>query len=322
MTQLIRADNEWRFDLLDEAYTVVARNRRALEPLRVELPAAEARLHERRGCPFCDEAPLPVLERVTDEAGREVLALPSPTPLTFVEDEPPPTGPFASGGALGAHELLVATGTATHRAPLHALEAETLALLLRAFARRRADLAGDKRLASATLALPPPTLSRFDHAHGALLATPFPAPRFSSAELCPACRELTHARAHGRVIVEREGVAAWVPFAPRADVHVRVAALAHGTASLGEGAVEAHCLALGRVIADIVARVIRAAPSAPLLLSARPLPLDDDDGEGKSGHLVLELEGLFAVDEPLARGLGARVVSVPPEELAERLRAL
>lgn len=321
MTQLLRADNEWRFDLLDEQYTLVARNRRVLEPLRVGLPPAEERLRAERRCPFCEDAPAHVIERVADEDGREVLALPSPTPLTFVEDSPPPAGPFTSAGALGAHELLVASTASLHGASLPNLDEGWLALLLLAFARRRADLAGDRRLLGISLTLPPPTLSRFDHAHGALLATPFAAPRWASAELCPACRELTHARAHGRVLVEREGVAAWIPFAPRADVHVRIASASHGTAALAEDSARTHCQALAKTLVEVVARVTRAAPGAVLLLSSRPLPLADGEGS-KSGHLVLDLEMLFGVDAPLAHGLGARVVSLPPEELAERLRAL
>lgn len=319
MTQLIRADNEWRFDLLDEAFTVVTRNRRTLEPLAVSLPSSEMRLAAEQRCPFCDEAPMHVLDRVTGSSGREVVALPSPTPLGFVEDAPPPSGPFTSGGALGAHELLVASAPALHGAALEDLDEETLSSLLLAFARRRSDLAGDQRLGGVALALAPPSLSRFGHAHATLFATPFAAPRWSSAEVCPACRELADARARGRLLVEDDRVAAYVPFAPRADVHVRVAALAHGTAALAPEPAEEHCRLFARVLRDVLARIVRAAPGAPLLLRAPALPLTDEDA-GRAGHVLLEVESLFPVDDALARGLGVRIVSVPPEELAERLR--
>lgn len=319
MTHLLRAENEWRFDLLDEAFTVVARNRRTLEPLEVKMPASEQQVLASLSCPFCEGSVAHALDRVQGASGREVIALPSPTPIGFVEDEPPPTRAFASGGALAAHEILVATGADMHGKALEDVDEDTLALLLWSYCRRRADLAGDKRLGGASLCVAPAVLSRLPHVHAALLAAPFAAPRFSSVETCPGCRELTDARARGRVVVEGEGVVAYVPFAPRVNVHVRVAAQQHGTTLLSAGHAEEHSREVASVLRDVIARVARVAPGATLLLRVCPLPLEEKD-DGRTGHLLLELETLFDVDTALSLGLGVRVVTVPPEELAERLR--
>lgn len=320
MTHLVRADNEWRFDLMDEAYTLVARNRRTLAPLEVKRSASEQALRARFACPFCAGEALPSLDRVAGASGREVVALPSPTPFGFVEHEPPPMRAFAAGGALGAHEILVATDPALHDSAVVDLDEETLSLFLLAFCRRRADLAGDARLGGVALAVAPATLSRLPHMHASLLAVPFPARRFSSVETCPACREVTDARARGRVVTEADGVCAYVPFAPRCNVHVRIASQAHGTSLLSADHAEEHSADVARVLKDVIARVVRVAPGAELLLRVSPMPLADGN-DGRDGHLLLELESLFDVDATVASGLGLRVVTVPPEDLAEQLRS-
>ncbi len=320
MTHLIRADNEWRFDLLDEDFSVVTRNRRTLEPLSVQLPASEQRLQASRSCPFCDDEPQQLLDRVRGASGQEVLVLPSPTPLGFVEHGPPPLRAFASAGALAAHELLVASGAKQHGASLTDLDEETLALVLLAYCRRRAELAGDKRLGGVSLCIAPAALSRFAHAHATLLAAPFSAPRYSSVETCPGCRELGDARARGRVVVEGGDVVAYVPFAPRANVHVRLAAVEHGAELLSLAHAEDRCRAIARVLHDVIARIGRVAPGAHLLFRVCPLPLSASE-DGRRGHLLLEVESLFDVDAVLSQGLSVRVLSVPPEDLAERLRA-
>src|SRR5690606_27969895 len=132
---------------------------------------------------------------------------------------------------------------------------------------------GDARLGGLSMCIAPAALSRFGHAHAVLLATPFPAPRFSSQETCPVCRELSDARARGRVVVESAGVVAFVPFAPRANVHVRLAPQSHGSALLSAESAEEHSLQLARVLHDVVKRVNQVAPGAELLLRLCPLPL-------------------------------------------------
>jgi galactose-1-phosphate uridylyltransferase len=321
MTDFVqRAQNEWRFDPFDEAFALIARNRRTTAPLAATLPESESSLWADQRCPFCEQhGPVP-LDRVGGESGPAALAVPSPTPLCFVEDDAPPRAPFQAQGALGAHELLVVDGPQAHGLGVHDLDAETLGRLLSLFARRRADLAGDLRLESVTLSLAPPRLTRFGHAHATLLAAPYRAPRASSEATCSPCQEVADARGRGRAVLERDGFVAWVPFAPRSNVHLRIAPAAHGRDLLGGSHFPDHARELGQLIVELCRRVRSVAPEVPLALRVRPVPLREAD-DGFRGHLVAELVGVLDVDTLLGDALGVRVVTVPPEDLADRLRA-
>jgi galactose-1-phosphate uridylyltransferase len=319
MRPLLRAENEWRHDLVDNAWTLVARNRRTTPPLEVSLTQPERKLRGAGLCAFCDEVEHHALDRVRGAGDSLALALPSPTPLAFVEYGPPPQRPFESAPALGAHELLVPLGAHSHGKRLSELNEDDLTLLLWLFTRRRAALAGDERLRGVGFSLLPPEVTRLVHLHAALFAVPFEAPRFSSPETCPACRELTDARAKGRVLVEDEEVVAFVPFAPRGDLHVRVASSLHGTHVLDAAHALDHARGLARVLVALLERLSRAAPRAPLALSLRPVPLVERR-DGFSGHVLLEVHGLQEQDTALGAALGARIVTLPPEERAALLR--
>lgn len=172
--EILRAENSWRHDPVDDAWTIVTRNRRALEPLDVRPPRGELELHEGHECVFCDESVDPVLAEVGHEP--RLVAVPSPTSLAFVEHDVPPTAPFMHQGALGAHELIIPLGYMNHEARLAALPEGAFEDLLVLFSRRHADLARDVRLQSVRLCVLPTAANRLKHLHGVLLATPFPPP--------------------------------------------------------------------------------------------------------------------------------------------------
>lgn len=329
---IVRADNEWRFDPVDGAWTLVALNRRTVPPLVATRSPAEAALHAEGECPFCDTAQPergqaePLRGRVLDhiERGRHrLVALPSPTPLCFVEHEPPPATPFVSGGALGAHEVLVPLGELSHDATLASLGTDGLSGLLTLLARRALDLREDHRLQSLSLAVLPRPLGRLDHLHASLLATPFPGREAKDPSLCPLCEDLKAAHATGRVLVEADGYTAYLPYAPRRTLHARVAASAHGGvatfAALERLETAAAANGLARVIDAVATALGRVAPGAPLVLSLPALPL----AEGHEGaHVLFEISCPLEADAPLAEGLGVRVVTLPPEELASLLRPM
>lgn len=319
MTHLLHADNEWRYDPVDDARSLVTRNRRILPPLEVQVPAAEARLRAGTACPFCTGAAPHPHDRVVGAAGLAVSVVASPTPLGFVEHEPPPAKTYEVRGALAAHELLVLEHGNAH-APLREWPAEAFALVLEAMCRRRQDLAGDRRLSHLVMTLGDGTQTRFLHGHATLLAVPFAAPQ-ATERLCAVCADLADARERGRIVFEHERAITWVPFAPRGPLHVRVALGPHGLGPLDLAHAPATTRAFAVTLTDAVRRVTALAPGSALQLRIAPLPLLESSGAARD-HLLCDLEVLFDVDEVLGVGLGLRVVTVPPEELAARLRAV
>ncbi|MFZ9886013.1 MAG: hypothetical protein ACO3JL_00820 [Myxococcota bacterium] len=318
MTHLLHADNEWRYDPVDDARSLVTRNRRILPPLEVKVPAAELRLRESSACVFCTgTAPHPH-DRIERLPGLAVSVVASPTPLGFVEHEPPPEENFETRGALAAHELLVLEHATAH-ATLGEWPEAALALLLEAMCRRRQDLAGDRRLSHLVMTMGDGTRTRFSHGHATLLTVPFPS-RHAGERSCAVCADLEDARICGRIIVEHEHGVAWVPFAPRSALHLRIGLKNHGLGPLDLGRAPATCRALATTLADVLRPLMRLAPQAALQLRMAPLPLVEGNGAARD-HLLCELEVLFDVDDVLGAGLGVRVVTLAPEELALRLRA-
>lgn len=330
LTSIVRADNEWRFDPVDRAWTVLALNRRTLPPPALVPSATEAALLAASTCPFCHPEPAssrghgPAFGRSLDRVERgpwTLVALPSPTPLGFVEDGPPPTAPFVAEGALGAHELLVPLGERAHGATLDTLGKEGLSGLFTLFARRALDLREDRRLQSLALVFLPAPMGRLAHPHAALFATPFAGPEAKDAALCPLCEDLKAAHASGRVLLEEDGYTAFVPYAPRRTLHVRVAASRHGGVTTFAALERLETAAAANALATGVERVAKALarlmPKAPLSLSLPALSLAR---ENAGAHALLELTCPLEVDTPLADALGVRVSTFPPEELAAALR--
>jgi hypothetical protein len=309
---VLHADNEWRFDPVDERWALITHNRRTVAPLELWPANAERALKEHEPCPFCASAPpAGPLSRLGDDGEHTVLAYPSPTALCFVEHGPPPSTPFSRSGALGAHEVLVPAGTVHHGARLADTDPAALALLFELALRRLAELSGDRRLAAARVAFLPPQVARLQHVHATLLATPHP---YMPRDPCPVCDDIEQARAHGRVVLEHEGVVVWAPFAPRSDLHVRVAIAGHGMLLSGEPAHVATA-SLSRRIREVAGGLSRLAPGAEPQVASGPLPLQTHDG-----HLVLDVEIPGASDALLGQSLGASIVTIAPEGLAGRLR--
>jgi hypothetical protein len=310
-----RADNSWRHDPVDDAWTLVANNRRVIAPLFAERAPDEARLFAELACPLCAPS-----HPAIDREGA-VIALPSPSALAFVEHDLPPPTPFVAGGALGAHEVLAPLGR-EHHGKL-ALDERTFIDLLVLFARRRADLARDDRLHAISCAIAPPPYSRTDHLVGQLLATPFTPTLAVDEERCAVCQDARAARAHGRVVVEHDGLLAWVPFAPRSTFHVRLALAHDARATDAHGARTPPDSDAVRALARVFHRVERAlaslVPDAPIAIALERVPLrPSPDG---IAHFTGSLEVALDVDHVAARALGARVSSLEPSALARALRA-
>lgn len=342
--KLQRADNEWRHDPVDDAWTIVARNRRLLRPREVAPDPHEGRVRESRHCPLCERDIQHLGEHVIDcrhvsvsghitERGDDrisssegepvegsgahgpvpVVALVSPTPLLFIEDASPSDAPFTSSGGLGAHEILAPVGPGFCRLPPSRWGPDVCAALFALFAARHRDLARDLRLQSLSFIALPPGAARLPHAHAALLATPF-APRPAlPEERCAVRQDLRQAREAGRVLLEEDGLSVWVPWAPRSSVHLRVA-VAHDRLPPEQ----ADVLRYGRVIARVLAATDRALGAARATFSITRLGLRPD--EGRIAPLVADIEAPYDADAPLAGALGHRVCSLPPEDLVELLK--
>jgi len=308
-----RAENEWRHDPVDRAWTLVARNRRLVTPLDVARANDERALHDTLTCPLCSDVS-PVLDR---EGG--VCAIPAPSALAFVEDDLPPAVPFQRAGALGAHELLVAVGSAAHGRDPVDLDERTFEDLFVLFSRRHADLSRDQRLQSLTLALLPAPLARTDHLVGSLLATPFPADDPRPPSSCPLCEDQKTAHAHGRVVTDDEGIVAFVPFAPRTSLHVRVVA-PHGERVERLPPSESTVRRFASVIHRTLTALHTLQHGARFSVVVERVPLRPrTDGPP---HLLATIECTNDVDGALAAHLGTRICAVSPEEVARALRPL
>jgi hypothetical protein len=308
-----RAENEWRYDPVDRAWTVVTRNRRLVSPLDVERAKDERALHQTLECPLCGP-----MTQVLDREGA-VVAIPAPSALTFVEDELPPTTPFQISGALGAHEILCVLGSAVHGRDPSDIDEPTFADLLVLFSRRHADLGRDLRLASVSLAMLPVPYARTDHLVASLLATPFPGDDPRPVSACAPCDDHKTAHAQGRVILDDGGIVAYVPFAPRTSLHIRVVA-PHGAVVERVPPPEVVVRRYARVIHRALTALQELQKGARLALYLERFPLRPQaDGPP---HLLASIECINDVDTALGAKLGARIVSAPPEEVARALRTM
>lgn len=348
---IIRADNEWRYDPVDGAWSLVARNRRTLPPLSVRRTPEEEALRHGAPCPFCDEltqlllpsqaannddkdaattpepsVPSPYLHRALDQLDRgtwQMVAIPSPTPLCFVEHEAPPQSPFVSEGALGAHELLLPLGPKAHQISLPRWDVDGISGLLTLLSRRCADLREDRRLQSISMSCLPSTWSRLSHFHASILATPFPGRASKNESLCPICEDLKSAQATGRVLAETDGYIAYIPYAPRHTLHIRIIATQHGGVETFAAMEQLESTAAANALAQLVLRSSQAldalVPNLPLHLNLPSLPLPT---QSQGAHLLLELSCPAQNDALLGEGLGARIVALPPEDLVQELKSV
>lgn len=332
---LQRADNEWRYDPVDQAWTLVARNRRMLRPREMAPDPQETRVREGRICPLCCDDVQHLGEYVIehrhvhvggyvaerddqgddDITGRPpvpVVAVVSPTPMLFIEDPSPDDTPFQSRGAFGAHELLAPVGHDFCRLPPSRWGDDVCGALFALFAGRHNDLARDHRLQSLSFIALPPGAARLSHAHAALVATPFlPRPALPP-EQCPIRADLESARANGRLLLDDDGLCVWAPYAPRSSVHLRVAVDQTRLPPEPE-----DVLRYGRLIARVLAATDKALGAARATFALRDVALRPDDG--RVAPLLADIEAPLDADAALAGALGRRVSSLPPEDLVELL---
>jgi UDPglucose--hexose-1-phosphate uridylyltransferase len=166
------------------------------------------------------------------------------------------------------------------------------------------------------------------HPHGQIVAIPVQAPRQAKRHALARAHHQAHGetlldallrdelRAEHRVVEERRGFVAWVPFAARQNHHVRIAM--NGAAG-GFGAITDETIAaLADVLGRTLVRVRAATGDAPynLLFESPPVSAEGDAAAfwyvdvlpRRGGHAGFEL------------GSGIEVVTVLPEGAAEELR--
>ena len=145
--EIRRAKNTWRFDPVDQAYTLVTGNR------RFEISTMRADAHQESQLAMQDNAIRLCKEMdakneflgVKGERGDRWVAFPSPTPLVFVEEEETPLLDLHSRGALGAHEVLCPLNESVNRQTLETVAPAQWCNLLRLFFARARDLGpGDR----------------------------------------------------------------------------------------------------------------------------------------------------------------------------------
>jgi len=167
------------------------------------------------------------------------------------------------------------------------------------------------------------------HPHGQIVAGPVAPPRITRRHTIArahyratggtilAAQVAEEQRAGARIIEERRGFVAYVPFAPRQNHHVRIAAATStgGFGGIGDDTASALASILGRVLW----RVRSATSGAPynLLFESPPVGAEGDPAAfwfvdvlpRRGGHAGFEL------------GSGIEVVTVLPERAAEERRA-
>lgn len=310
-----RAENGFRKDPIDEEWTLIARNRRLiappLVPRTIQGPAPAAAPDAGAAI-----ARLPHLgERQRKTA--HVKAVPSPTPLAFVEHQAPSPAPFVESGALGAHELLVVANAPQDLCAAD-MDADTVGALLELWAERARDLAKDLRLQRVGFTLPPLAGRRSPLCAAHLLALPLPPRREPQArEACVVCAAMKAAEEGARVLGREAAALSFVPFAPRGPAHVRVAARDHGAfLADASGAVAA---ALGRQVAMASAALARVFDTKDLAIEILPVALRVSPGQAV--HVVIDVIASADADATAFSHQGVRICPVAPEDLAAELRA-
>lgn len=309
-----RAENGFRKDPIDQEWTLIARNRRVVPPRSgprpIEGPAPDP-LDARAAA-----ARLPHLgERQNGQA--HVKAVPSPTPLVFVEQQPPALTPFIESGALGAHELLILAG-APKDMQVANIDANAFGALFELWAERAHDLAKDLRLQRVGLSLPPVAGRRSPLCAAHLLALPL-APQHPPqvADACVVCAAIKAAQEGGRLVDQREGALSFVPFAPRGAAHVRVVASDHG--ALLADASGRVAAAMGTQVAGAAAALARVFETTDLAVEIAPVTLRVSPGQAV--HVVIDVVASADVDAVAFAQQGVRVCPIPPEDLAAELRS-
>jgi len=144
-------DSQYRYDILQKRWVIIA-SERGKRPQDFAMPSEEV---ESRFCPFCpgheDKTPTEIAA-VRDHHGRtngpgwKVRVVPNKFPALRVEGTPEreAEGIYDRINGIGAHEVVIETPH--HASPLATRDVDDIALMLRIYRERLADLMRDMRL--------------------------------------------------------------------------------------------------------------------------------------------------------------------------------
>jgi hypothetical protein len=321
--EIRRAKNTWRFDPVDQAYTLVTGNRR-LDLIRPKifgslatpsLAAQEKAAQSLRALGMKNE-----FLDAHGEGENRWVAFPSPTPLVFVEEEKMSPLPLVSSGALGAHEVLCAENRSLDGLALDKVPSAQWSDLLQLFRIRAVDLARDLRLSFASLLVQPPFCNRFPLFHGQLLALPSEPLRQKEKTTCGACEDHRAASAQGSVLSLTKRFIAYAPFAPRSSLHIRIACRAH-LSFTSEDMTKDDVAELGVLIHDVLKVLHSFFPQGTFGWSFAPTCLRNEEADWGT-HSVVNIELQEDADGVWQKSFGFRVSNLPPMEMAKRLRPL
>jgi len=304
-----RGQNTWRFDPVDRLWTVVTQNRQAqwVPPVAADTLGNNPFVDDDFALPFLDEAV---------SGNRRAVALPSPTPSLAIEDPPPVFQPFQAEGALGAHELIVPLLPGVDARDAAALSAGELSTdsweaMWTVLRRRLWALSNDRRFHQARVLFPAQGQRKLQHPHLHLLALPLPTDTWPKSA-CPVCADVQHARDRGRVVATVDDVTAWVPFAPKGALHVRIGADAHvGWMQEDDLSHKDTCSLLRRVTQAVEG----VSGGLDVCVAGAQVPLNSNEG----GHFLLDVFVPYDKDA-VFRDIGVRVCPTSPERLAQLLR--
>jgi hypothetical protein len=320
--EIRRAKNTWRFDPVDQAYTLVTGNR-SLGALGLsKLPGApidRAELTRRAAQALQGLGEKNAFLGTKGEGDTEWVASPSPTPLVFVEEDTVSSLPFSASGALGAHEILCAQNRDLDGLSLWDIASPQWEILLSLFRARSQDLARDVRLFASRLHIRPNAVCRFPLTHGQLLAFPAEIWRGPRDSNCAICEDLAMASEQGTVLTTSKRMVAYVPFAPRSSLHLRIACTQHQSLLSEEDADELiHESSL--LLHQALRTLHTFLPQGSYQWSLGPVHLRPEETK-TGGHLILDVELLADTDQLTGSGWGIRIANLSPQELASHLRS-
>lgn len=317
------ADNTWRMDPIDRQRTLMTGNRQ-LRPLEVrqlgDMGDALDEYSQRARDSLSDLLQRQsVLGRIEGEHS-DWIAFPSLTPMVFVEERPSAELYEAEDIAIGAHEILYEDHLQAQNIHVHAFTQTQWSQMLRLFKERVWDLSHDSRLHRVALQVLPPALRRLPLTHAQLIALPDDLPMGLSQTECPVCTDFALATESGTIVHTTPHFVAYVPFAPRTSVHLRIIHAAHSSLlsqSCGIPQLEE--------LAALISRCCRLLhgfhPTAAFQATIGPLHVASSE-RSPPDHSVINLSWTHEADQDLGGSMTFRTCALEPSVLAHRLRAL
>ncbi len=269
-------------------------------------------------------------EGAPNAAGWTLRVVPNKFPALRIEGELEPSGEglYDRMSGIGAHEVIIETPE--HGASLATLGEVAVADVLWAYRERMRDLAKDSRFQYVMVFKNhgEPAGASLEHPHSQLIATPI-VPSMVAEELegaerhyrlkkrciwCDVIRQ--ERRSGGRIILERDGVLALAPFAPRFPFETWILPSAHRS-----GFEETDVRELGPLaglLREILRRMGRVLGDPPFNFMLHSAPLRA--GVLDHFHWHLEIIPKLSRVAGFEWGTGFFINPVPPEEAARYLR--